>query len=231
MTGTLSHLVTAMAFFVGSHFVLSSIPVRSGLIRVVGENIFRALYSAVAIAGIVWVVMAYGESPRDLLWADSPALNLIVLLVMPFSTILVVAGVSTKSVTAVGGESAADDPHPIRGIVTITRHPTMAGVILFSLSHLLANGDSASAVLFGGLAILAVGGVMHIDYRRQRSMGAAWGPIEMTTSVIPFVAALQKRTTIDWAGIGIWRVIAGLVVYALLIVGHEWIGGVAIWTP
>jgi len=231
MTGTFSHLVMAMAFFVGSHFVLSSLPVRGGLIRMLGEQGFRGLYSVVALAALVWVVLAYGEVPRRELWPDSQALRLTALVIMPFAAILLVAALPTRNVTMVGGESVADDPHPTPGIMTITRHPMLNGVVLFALAHLLANGDSASAVLFAGLAILAVGGMMHIDYRRQRSMGSAWGPIAMSTSAIPFVAVLQGRTHVDWAGIGVWRVVAGLALYAALIAAHQWVGGVAIWTP
>ncbi len=231
MTGSFSHLVTAMVFFVGSHFVLSSLPVRTGIMRQTNEQVFRGIYVVVSLASLAWVIFAYGAAPRRELWPDSQLLRLVALAIMPFASILVVAALTTRNVTMVGGEAMADDPHPTPGIMTITRHPMLNGITLFALAHLLANGDSASAVLFAGLAILALGGMMHIDYRRQRSMGPAWGPIAMTTSAIPFVAALQGRTRIDWAGIGIWRVVAGLVVYAVLILGHQWIGGVAIWVP
>jgi uncharacterized membrane protein len=36
------------------------------------------------------------------------------------------------------------------------RHPQLTAVILWSVAHLLANGDVASLVLFGGLALWAV---------------------------------------------------------------------------
>jgi len=220
-----------MVFFVGSHFVLSSLPVRAGLIRMLGEQGFRGLYTVVALVGLGWVIMAYGDAPRQELWPDSQALRMIALAIMPFAAVLLVAALTTRNVTMVGGESAGDDPHPTPGIMTITRHPMLNGVVLFALAHLLANGDSASAILFAGLAVLALGGMMHIDHRRQRTMGSAWGPIAMSTSAIPFVAVLQNRTKIDWAGIGVWRVVAGLVLYAVLIVTHQWIAGVAIWVP
>jgi len=36
------------------------------------------------------------------------------------------------------------------------RHPQLTGVLLWAVAHLLANGDVASLVLFGGLAVWAL---------------------------------------------------------------------------
>jgi uncharacterized membrane protein len=41
-------------------------------------------------------------------------------------------------------------------ITRVIRHPMATGVILWSVAHLLANGDWASVVLFGGIAGWAV---------------------------------------------------------------------------
>ena len=38
-------------------------------------------------------------------------------------------------------------------IKRVIRHPMLTGVILWALAHLLANGDSRSLLLFGGLLI------------------------------------------------------------------------------
>ena len=66
----------------------------------------------------------------------------------------------------------------------------------------------------------------HIDKRREQSMGPAWGPIQMTTSAIPFVALLSGRTTMDWAGIGWWRPLLALAVFIVLLVSHYKVIGV-----
>ena len=102
------------------------------------------------------------------------------------------------------------------------------GIGLWAVAHLLANGDQASLLLFGGMAILAFGGMAHIDSRRRASLGSAWGPVELTTSVIPFLAAMQGRKRIDWAGIGLSRVAGGLGLYVALILTHGWATGVDI---
>jgi uncharacterized membrane protein len=218
----------AVAVFVGGHFFLSSVPVREAVIKALGLNGFRLLYSALAFAGLGWTIAAYAAAPQHVFWAASPGLKLLPLLVMPFACILVVAGVTTQNVTMLAGERYLEGPRPLWGIVTVTRHPALWGIGLWAVTHLLANGDEASVMLFGGMAILAFGGMAHIDSRRRASLGSAWGPVALTTSVVPFVAAIEGRTKVDWAGIGLGRVAAGIALYAALILTHGWVIGVNI---
>jgi uncharacterized membrane protein len=89
------------------------------------------------------------------------------------------------------------------------------------------NGDVTSIVMMGGIAVLSFAGMRHIDQRREAALGADWGPMKLTTSVLPFAAALAGRTTIDWRGIGWWRPALGLVVYAALLHLHGGLIGVS----
>jgi uncharacterized membrane protein len=78
------------------------------------------------------------------------------------------------------------------------------------------------------MGVLALGGMAHIDHRRQVALGGLWGPIAMTTSVIPFLAAIQGRGSIDWRGIGWLRPIGGIVLFGALVAAHGWFTGVAL---
>ena len=82
-------------------------------------------------------------------------------------------------------------------------------------------------IFSGGFVVLAIVGMFHIDYRRRETMGSDWGPIALTTSAIPFRAYIQGRTEIDWKGIGIARLVMGIALYTLLLMGHEWAFGVS----
>ena len=226
MVGTSQALLLAMAVFVGGHFFLSSLAVRQAVIKAISENGFRLLYSAIAVASLAWVITAYRAAPQVALWPDPPQLRYLPLAIMPFACIFVVAGVSTSNVTMFAGERYADVPRPVWGIVTVTRHPVLWGIALWSVAHLLANGDEASVILFSGMAVLSFGGMAHIDQRRRIALGSGWGPVALTTSVVPFAAALQSRTRIDWAGIGTWRVLGGIALYLALMLTHEWAIGV-----
>lgn len=226
MTGTLGNLLLAMATFVVGHFVLASIPVRQALIARLGEIGFRGLFSVFALLSLVWVILAYNTAPFIELWSASAAFNIIPLVIMPFAGVLAVAGLTTRSVTMVGGENRMDEPNPTPGIITVTRHPLLWAIALWSLTHLAITGDVASVVLFGGIAVLTIGGMIHIDYRRAHLADGAWGPIAMRTSLIPFAAAFTKRTNIDWPGIGIARLAGGIALYAILTGPHESVFGV-----
>jgi uncharacterized membrane protein len=228
MVGTVQALFMAVVVFVGGHFILSSVAVRQGLIKAAGVKGFRLLYSALAIAALVWIIVAYGAAPAVALWPDYPVFRYLVLLILPFACILIVAGVTTQNVTMLAGERYLEGPRPMWGIVTVTRHPVLWGIGLWAVTHLLANGDEASLALFGGMAVLAFGGMAHIDSRRRAALGSAWGPVALTTSVIPFLAAVQGRTRVDWAGIGLARVAGGLALYAALVLTHGWAVGVDI---
>lgn len=230
MNADLNALFAATLLFVAGHFLLSSEVLRPRLIQVLGEPVFRGVYAAAMLTAFAAMVVTYGAAPRTPVWHPAPAFHVIPLVVMPVALILAVCGLTTPNPTAVGGERFVDDatPRPASGILTITRHPILWGTTLWAASHLLVRGDAASIILMGGILILSVGGMAHIDRRREAALGSDWGPIAMTTSRVPFAAALEGRTKVDWAGIGWWRPAAGLTLYALFLPAHQWIIGVPV---
>jgi uncharacterized membrane protein len=129
-----------------------------------------------------------------------------------------------------GGEALLSNPgvHDVApGIQRVTRHPFLWGTALWALSHLAVNGTAADVVLMGGILVLSLGGMRHIDLRREIALGAAWGPVALTTSALPFAALATGRTTMDWQGIGWWRPALALALYAALLFLHPMIFGVS----
>ncbi|MGM0559480.1 MAG: NnrU family protein [Pseudomonadota bacterium] len=222
----LNELFAAIVLFVGSHLLLSSAAFRTRLLDRLGERGFRLAYSLVALVTFAWALQAYGAAPRIPLWTPVPALAWVPILIMPFAFILVVAGMSTRAATALGQEEAAKAQDPAPGILRVTRHPFLWGVVLWAVSHIIANGDSASLLLMGGFLVLALGGMHHIDQRREAKLGGAWGPMKLTTSAVPFVAIATGRTRMDWRGIGIWRPVLGLAAYVVFLYLHPLLFGV-----
>ena len=220
MIGTIEGVVAAAAFFVASHIVLSSGPLRAALVERIGEKVFRGLYSAVASAGLVWLVIAFNIAPYVELWADAAWARYVPLAVVPFAAVLLVCGATTRSATAIGGEVDAQAANPAPGIMKVTRHPVLWGIALWALAHIPPNGDARSLILFGAFAMLAFAGMVQIDRKREKSMGAAWGPIALTTSVLPFAAMLSGRAKVRLGEIGAWRILAGLALYLALALAH-----------
>jgi uncharacterized membrane protein len=226
MLGSFDALILGLVLFVGGHFALASPPLRDPLASRIGEERFRGLYALVALGALVWTILAYGAAPFVAVWEPPAWTRWIPNLAMPVATILLVAGITTRSPTAVGGEAVLDDPRAIRGILTVTRHPFLNAVGLWALAHLTTNGDLASMLLFGGVAVLAYGGMPSLDAKVRRKVESAWGPVALTTSRLPFIAALQGRCRVDWRGIGAWRIGLGAAAWALLYGLHPYYAGV-----
>lgn len=230
MDADLNALLAAASLFVGGHFLLSGDPLRSRLVGILGDALFRGIYSVVMLAAFAAMLVSYGEAPRTALWTPPPAFYVVPLVVMPFASILLVASLTTPNPTMVGGEKVLDGrPESAAvGILTVTRHPFLWATTLWAASHLFVRGDTASIILMGGILVLSLGGMAHIDRRREAALGSAWGPVALTTSRLPFKAALQGRTKLDLAGIGWARTLGGLALYAALLPAHGWLLGVPI---
>ncbi len=228
MTGTTDHVLYAAIVFLAIH-LLPGTPLRAQAVRALGEGAYRGLFSFLSAVVLVWLAMAYNDAPHEALWPQAAWARWIPIVVMPFASILFVAGLTGRNPSMVGMERTVDPQFAVGGILTVTRHPMLWSFALWGLAHLPPNGDRASLWLFGSLALLALAGMSVIDRRKGEEIGAAWGPILMRTSAIPFLAAIQGRTKVDWRGIGWWRLLAGLFLYALILAGHGLVFGVSPW--
>jgi uncharacterized membrane protein len=228
--GLLSLVIAGLAFC-GSHVLLSSTRLRGSLRDQLGERGFLAVYSVTALVIFAWFVSAYAGAPTIVLWPRQRWTALVPIVVMPLATILLVAGYTTRNPTAVGMErsAAADDPAP--GLLRVTRHPIMWAIGSWAISHLIANGDLSSLLFFGSLAALAFGGTVLIDRKKQLALGSNWPRLAEATSNVPFAALAAGRTRLRWREIGVLRIAAGLLLYAVLYLAHPIITGVPIVVP
>lgn len=212
----LTHLALATLAFVVTHFA-SSTPLRGAIAGALGEKAWLGLYSLVAFATIGWMVWAYGKAPLQPLW---PGLRLLPLLVMPIALLLLVGGVLGRNPTAVMQERALKSADPARGMIRVTRHPVMWAIALWAAAHVLARGDLASVVFFGGFLVVAVLGTVLIDARKRASLGEDWARFAAVTSSVPFGAIAAGRNRFVAGEIG-WRVVlVAAVLAAALLAAH-----------
>jgi uncharacterized membrane protein len=101
----------------------------------------------------------------------------------------------------------------------------MWGVALWAWVHLVARGDLASIVFFGGFLLLALAGTVLIDARKNRMIGVDWQRFTAVTSNLPFAAIMQGRNQFRFDEIGWWRVAAGIAAYFVLIFLHPYVFG------
>ncbi len=225
MAFSFANLIAAALVFAGSHLALSHPPIRSWLIARLGERPFRGVYSLVAAACLVWLVMAYNRAPHVEMWVAGDWARWVVLGVMPCATVLLVCGLTAPNPTLVGAEGRASGATVGGGIFAITRHPVLWAIALWAGAHVLARGDRAAIVLFGALAGLALIGMAHIDRRRRAADDTTFRWLDVTTSAVPFRALLAGRAHLSLAAIGWWRLALALVVFVGMVALHAPVTG------
>jgi len=214
----MTSLVAATAAFLLAHFVTST-PLRPKLVGALGERPYLGAYSLVALVTLVWMIWAYAGAPRELLWTGFRELPR---LVMPLAFILIACGYA-RNPTMVGADALLKSEDPARGVIRITRHPIMWGIMLWAAAHLLARGERAATVFFGGFLVLAALGTILMDHRK--SANPDFQRFKSVTSNVPFVAIAQGRNRIVWREIGWLRPAAGIAVFVLVFFLHPWISG------
>jgi uncharacterized membrane protein len=218
-------LVLAALFFTGIHLGIAGTRLRDSIVGAIG-GAFRAVFSIATLIGLIWLIFAYNHAPYLPTWGIPQWWKPAAIVLMLPAFLLVVIGLATPNPTSVGQEQRiAQGAH---GIVRVTRHPFLTGVALWALAHLVANGDWASLVFFGTFAVVAGAGTVSIDAKRRRSQGeAAWQAFAARTSILPFVAILQGRSSFNANEIGVWRPLLGLAAYALMLGGHSPLIGIS----
>jgi uncharacterized membrane protein len=144
---------------------------------------------------------------------------------MPFSLILVGAGSLTRNPGAVMQQRALQSSQPARGVLRVTRHPLMWGIMLWAAVHILALGDLASLIFFGTFLFLAAVGTVLLDVRKANTLGDDWKRFADVTSNVPFAAIISGRNQFDFAEIGWKRVGVGLALYVVLFLVHPFLFG------
>lgn len=214
-------LALATLAFLATHFV-SSTALRISLVEAIGERIYIGAYSLMSFLTIGWMIWAYLRAPSVVVFAI-PGLKLWPLVVMPFALILLASGVMTPNPSLVGQQGALKAEEPGRGIVRVTRHPIMWGIALWAAVHMIARGDVASLIFFGGFLLLALAGTKLIDMRKDETLGEDWKRFAAVTSNVPFTAIVEGRNRLIFREIGWKRVLAGLGLYVVLLAAHPFL--------
>lgn len=153
-----------------------------------GENGYKGLFSVLIVFSIVLIVMGWRNVEPSHLYSLPASVRLLALLLLFMAFVLF---------------SAANLATRIKRFI---RHPQLTCIILWSIAHLLVNGDSRSIVLFGWMGIWAVVEIIFINRRDG----------EWIKEVVPPLAAEFKLLLIS------------AVVFFVVVFMHPYIAGVAL---
>jgi len=154
-------LIVGLVLFLGIHSVRIAAPeFRQAQIDARGLNIWKGIYSLVAILGFIILVWGYGIARQDpvVFWlAPAWMSHVVALLMLPAMILLVASQV------------------PAGRIKAAVKHPMLMAVKIWALAHLLVNGDLASLLLFGGFLAWAV--VDRISEKKRLRAGITTNPV------------------------------------------------------
>ena len=210
-------LITALAIFVGTHFLMSH-PLRAAMVSRLGEKGFSAVYSLVSLGSFVWAVMLFREVPTgEPLWPTGDLLWWLASVLMLIGSILF-AGSFAGNPAMPRPDAAELAKAPARGVFAITRHPMMWGFASWGLVHILASAQPRTIVLAIALIALALGGSAGQDKKKAALMGDGWRDWCSRTSFLPFARQIAGKAS--WASA--WPGRSALLIGTLIWIGASW---------
>lgn len=130
----------------------------------------RMVVAILSLLGIVCMVIGYRAADGTVYWGRSPAMTGINNLLMLLAFYLFAAsGKGTRITKAI-------------------RHPQLTAVCVWSVAHLLVNGDTPSFLLFGGMLVWALAEMQLIN-KAEGPRGAYHAP-PVKSEVIAIVATV-----------------------------------------
>jgi uncharacterized membrane protein len=111
---------------------------RAGLVQRLGKAGYRAVFTLVAIGALLLIIYGWKAAPLDSAYA-APAW-----------------GIYATAACMLAAFVLLFAPYISNSISLYLRHPQLAGVFLFGVGHLFANGEIRSVLLFGGFAAWAL---------------------------------------------------------------------------
>ena len=162
-------------------------PLKKGWINRMGENGYKLTFSLIVALSLALIVYGWRHTIPAYVYT-------------PFITKPIAVALMVISFLLMGAASL-----PSR-INTWVRHPQLSGLLVWSIAHLLANGDNRSIALFGWLGIWAVLEMIFISRRE-----GAW-----VKKSVPSVGKELKSIAIS------------LVIFLVAAVLHPYIAGVSL---
>lgn len=134
----MTELIIGLAVFMTAHFFPRFRQARRGLMARIGEGGYKLAYTAVSLISMVLLVRGYMNADFIAVYEPSETARSVAHAAMPFA-FLMLAGSQIPS-----------------NLKRFVRHPLSWATLIWAATHLIANGDLASVILFGAFGAFAI---------------------------------------------------------------------------
>jgi uncharacterized membrane protein len=167
-------LIAGLLVWSGAHLMKRLLP---GLRKQMGDG-GKGVVALLSVAAIVLMVIGYRSWDSAYLWnRASWAIHVNNLAMVVSLYLFAASGMKTRITRAI-------------------RHPQLTAVIIWAGAHILANGDVASVVLFGGLGLWAVASIVLINAQEAPPMPNPPAPLGKEVGAI--LGAVLVTGAIGW---------------------------------
>ncbi|MBJ7551354.1 NnrU family protein [Marinomonas ostreistagni] len=168
-------LLVGLVLFIGIHSIRLFAPEwRQFMMEQLGTKNWKLMHSAVAVTGLLTIIMGYGYARYSAEWLWYPPVwtrHIAALLVLvAFFYVIVAAMPYSKTKSRIGV-------------------PMVVGVKLWAFAHLISNGTTADVVLFGSFLAWAVINFV-ISKRRIRSEKVVYQAPDFKYDILALVLSL-----------------------------------------
>lgn len=130
-------LIAGLVIFFAAHFLPRLKTLRASAVQNLGAGGYKGAFTLVSLAGLALIIVGYRSSDFIHVYVPLESSRAIAHALMPFAFLLIVS---------------ANFPCNMKRFV---RHPMLWAVLLWAITHLAANGDLASVLLFGAFGLYA----------------------------------------------------------------------------
>ena len=220
-------LLIGWLLFGGTHILMSSLPVRSGLIGWIGLRGFKGAYSLVAFATLIFLAGTYWGHRHEgvMLFARPDWLRHVTEPIVLLAFLCLGLAHTSKSPATTPAEMTGKYVSTARGIHRITRHPQNLAFFLFGLGHMVSNPKVGDWCFWAGFPVFAVLSAIHQDRRLLKAGPPEFRTFYAETSFIPFLAILQGRQTLVRGEIRTLAVLISLAVGTVVRLVHPYVFG------
>lgn len=177
-----------VALWSGIHLIPSLAQgLRASLIERLGETPYKIVFAVGIVLSVVLMVVGWRSAIPTGIYSP-PAWG------APLGSLLILVAFVLFGVA-----------HGKTNVKRVLRHPQLTGLVLWSIGHLLANGDSRSLTLFSVLGLWAIVEMLLINRRE-----GAW----VRPDPVPLTAEIRPVAT-------------GLVIFAVFFAAHPYLFGVS----